>query len=123
MMKKPFTWVSKVARPRAPSRLNDRRWGLARGAQIRCEAPPGANILRIKNPRRLWKMTMGKINTFKLPSSAAPDTSPATSCAAYCAMSRAAFFTFSSHTFRQRADLAPPTPKQADKVKNFDFWN
>ena len=37
--------------------------------------------------RRRWKITMDKIRTFTLPSSAAPDTYSATSCAMSCAAS------------------------------------
>ena len=53
---------------------------------------------------------MGKISTFKPPSSAAPDTPSAT----FCAMSSTAPFTCTTFTCRPRADLAPPTPKRAE---------
>jgi len=59
---------------------------------------------------RRWKMTMDKIRTFTFPSSAAPETPSATSCATLCAMSFIASFTCSSFTCRPRALLAPPTP-------------
>ena len=49
------------------------------------------------------KMMMEKISTFSLPSSTAPDTSSATSCA-------------TSFKCRPRADLAPQTPKRAEDV-------
>jgi len=70
---------------------------------------------------RLWKMTMEKISTFTLPSSAAPDTPSATSCTTSCAISCAASFTCSSFTCRPRADLAPQTPKRAEDIDFFLF--
>ena len=79
---------------------------------------------------RRWKMTIDKLNTFTLPSSAAPDTSSATSCAMSCAMSCAASFKCSSFTCRPSADLAPPTPNAKARgrlekfdLKRFDEWS
>ena len=62
---------------------------------------------------RRWKMTMDKISTFTPPSSAAPDTSCATSCAT----------SFTSRPSRvaqghigQTSRPQPPTPKRAEVV-------
>ena len=44
-------------------------------------------------------------------------------CATSCAMSYAASFTCPSFRCRPRENLAPPTPKRAEDMKAFDFWN
>ena len=56
-------------------------------AQLRCGAQPGATTVYFEKTRRRWKMTMGKINAFSPPFSAAPDTPTATFCTTPCAAS------------------------------------
>ena len=88
---------------------------------MRCFCPPLTHQGLNEPVRRRWKMTMGKISTFKLPSSAAPEMSSATSCAMSCAMSCDAPFTCPSFMCRPRADLAPPTQKRAEDLIFFRY--